>query len=140
MIRSALAVLAGLAVITASSFAIEAAANPLLMRWFPAALPNEAALSRNLAAGLCMLVYTLSCVAGGGYVTGRLARNSPVRHAVILGLLQSGLMIPAMMAFPDKAPLWRWIVGMVLVAPAAGLGGFICARGTRQEGSVRVLA
>jgi hypothetical protein len=129
MIRSALAVLAGLVVITVASFATEAVANPLLMRMFPDALPNEAALSRNVPAWLFMLAYTLLCVVGGGYVTARLAGRFPARHALILGIVQSALMIPAMFAFPDQAPLSRWIVGMVLVVPAAWCGGVTYANG-----------
>ena len=56
MIRSVLAVLAGIATLTVTSFAIEAVANPLLLRMSPQALPNEVALSRSLPAGLFMLV------------------------------------------------------------------------------------
>jgi hypothetical protein len=145
MIRSALAVLAGLVAITVTSFTIEAGANPLLMRIFPDALPNQAALSRNVPAWLFMLAYTLLCVAGGRYLTARLAGHSPVRHAVILGVLQSALMVPAMIAFPDQAPLSRWIVGMVLVVPAAWCGGVIYARRAQgneppREGNARAIA
>src|SRR5687767_1116278 len=46
MMRSVLAVLAGLVVLLAASFAIEWVTNPLLLRMFPEALPNEAALNR----------------------------------------------------------------------------------------------
>ena len=47
MSRSILSILAGVVVIVVTSFGIEAAANPLLVRLFPEALPNEAALSHN---------------------------------------------------------------------------------------------
>jgi hypothetical protein len=126
MVRSSLAVLAGLAVITAASFAIEAGADPLLMKIL--SIPNATALHHNLAVWLFTFAYTLLCVVGGGYVTARLARRLPVRHALILGLLQAALMVPAMMSFPDPGPLWRWIVGMLLVIPAAWSGGAIYAR------------
>ena len=59
MIRSILAVVAGIVVLTIVSFAIEAVADPLLMRMFPAALPDAAALSANFPARLFMLAYTL---------------------------------------------------------------------------------
>jgi hypothetical protein len=49
--RSILAILAGLVVIVVTSFGIQAA-NPLLMRMFPAALPDETAMSHNLPAWL----------------------------------------------------------------------------------------
>ena len=128
MIRSVLAILAGLGVIIVTSFGIEAAVNPLLMKMFPAALPNEAAMSHNIPAWILTFAYTFLCVVAGGYVTARLAARHAVRHAVILGLLQSVLTIPAMLAYADKAPLWGWIVSMILVIPAAWWGGLIYSR------------
>jgi len=35
--------------------------------------------------------------------------------------------------FPDKAPLWGWIVSMVVVIPAAWRGGFISARSAQSS-------
>jgi hypothetical protein len=145
MMRSALAVLAGLAVITVASFSIEAAADPLMMRMFPDSFPNKTALSHNTTVWLFTMAYTLVCVVAGGYVTARFARRSPVRHAVILGLLQAALMVPAMLSFPDPGPLWRWIVGMVLVILAAWCGGAIYAKkaviyARTEEGVARAIA
>lgn len=53
-----LAVLAGIVVLTVASFAIEAAADPLLLRLFPQSLPNLAALKFSLHANLFGFVYT----------------------------------------------------------------------------------
>ena len=141
MIRSVLSMLAGLAVIIVTSFGIEGAATPLLMRMFPDALPNEVALSHNTAVWLFTLLYTFCCVVAGGYVTARLAASHAVRHAVILGLLQSALTIPAMIAFADKAPLWGWIVSMIAVIPAAWCGGLLYSRRvTRGSAPLAALA
>jgi hypothetical protein len=128
MIRSILAILTGLAVIIVTSFGIEAAVDPLLMRMFPDALPNEAAMSHNIPAWLFTFAYTFLCVVAGGYVTARFAARHAIRHALILGLVQSALTIPAMLAFADKAPLWGWITSMILVIPAAWWGGLIYSR------------
>ena len=128
MIRSILSILAGLAVIIVTSFGIKAAANPLLMRMFPAALPDDAALSHNPLVWAFTFTYTFFCVVAGGYVTARLAARSAVPHAVILGLLQSALTIPAMLAYADKAPAWGWILSMVIVIPAAWCGGLLYTR------------
>jgi hypothetical protein len=128
MLRSALAVLAGLVVILVTSFGIEAAVTPVLLRMFPVALPNEAAMSHNLPVWLFTFAYTFPCVMAGGYVTARVAPHHAVRHALILGILQSALTIPAMLAFPDKAPWWGWIGSMVVVIPAAWCGGLLYAR------------
>ena len=134
MIRSILAVLAGLVVIIVTSFGIEAAANPLLMRMFPDALPNEVAMSHNAAVWLFTFVYTFFCVVAGGYITAWVAGRYAVRHAVVLGVLQSALTIPAMMAFPDKAPLWGWIASMIVVIPAAWCGGLVYSRRKARRG------
>ena len=117
MTRSILAVLAGLVVIIVTSFGIEAAANPLLLKMFPATAHF------NLPVWLITFAYSLDCVGFGGYVAARIARRYPVRHAISLGILQSALTVPAMLAFPDKAPLWGWILSMIVVIPAAWLGG-----------------
>ena len=113
MIRSVLAVLAGIAVLTVASFAIEAVANPLMMKMFPAALR------------IVTLVYTMLSVAAGGYVTAWLARRAQVRHAVIMGIIEAALTIMAMLRLPGLAPLGSWVAGIVLTTPAAWLGGMV---------------
>ncbi len=125
MIRSALAVLAGIVVLTLTSFAIESAADPALMRMFPHALPNASALSHNVPARLFMFAYTMLCVAIGGYVTAWLARRAAIQHAVVMGAIEVALTILAMFKLSHMAPLWSWIVGMVLIVPAAWVGGVL---------------
>jgi hypothetical protein len=128
MFRSTLAILAGLVAILITSFGIEAVVNPLLMRTFPEALPNEEALSGNHYVWLLTSFYTFLCVIAGGYVAARLAVRDQTQHAMALGLIQSVLTIPAMMAFPGKAPIWGWIISMIAVIPAAWCGGLIYSR------------
>lgn len=128
MIRSILAVLAGIAVLTITSFAIEAVANPLMMRMFPVALPNQSAISHNLPATLFLFAYTFLCVAAGGYVTAELAHRSKVLHAAIMGGVQVVLTFWAMLSIPNQAPLLNWIVGMALAVPAAWCGGILRAK------------
>ena len=133
MIRSVLGVLAGIVALTAASFAIEAVANPLLMRMFPAALPNEAALNLNVPVKLFTFLYSSLCVAGGGYVTAWVAKRSPVVHAVIMGAIQTGLTVWAMREFPQQAPRWIWFLGIVLTVPMAWLGGMLRAKQGKTE-------
>jgi len=133
MIRSVLAILAGIAVLTITSFAIEAAADPLMLHLFPYALPDKAALQQNLYANLFMYAYTALCVAAGGYVTAWIARRNPVWHAVVMGVVEAGLTVWAMIAMAHLAPLRNWITGMVTTVPAAALGGYVCARQTRSR-------
>lgn len=135
MWRSVLAVLAGIVVLTIASFAIEAVANPLLLRLFPRTLPNQAALAQNLYANLLLYFYTALCVLAGAYVTAWIARRAPVWHAVAMGVIELGLTFYAMKSFPHQAPLRNWIVGMVTVIPVAWLGGVLRAAHARRRPS-----
>ncbi len=128
ILRSVLAVVAGLVVLTITSFAIEWAVDPLLLRLFPRALPNASALNTNLYASLFMYFYTGLSVAAGGYVTAWIAGRSPGRHAIALGVVELALTIGAMEAAVVQTPLRNWIIGIVMVVPAAWLGGFLRAR------------
>jgi hypothetical protein len=126
MFRSVLSVLAGIAVLTAASFAIEAAVAPLLLRIFPQALPNPAALSTNQSVRILTFAYGLMCVALGGYVAARIARRLPVRHAAAMGIVQAGLTIAAMLS-PEgsHASRLQWIAIALLTIPAASAGGLL---------------
>jgi hypothetical protein len=128
MVRSILAVIAGIAVLTVASFAIEAAVDPLLLHAFPQALPNRAALSYNLPASLLLFAYTSVCVAAGGYVAAWIARRSPVWHALAMGLVQEALTVWAMASLGNIAPRRNWIATLILTIPAAACGGLLRAR------------
>src|SRR5271168_1033603 len=110
MLRSVLSVLAGIAVLTAASFAIEGAVDPLLLRLFPQALPGPAALSTNQWVRAFTFAYGLMCVGTGGYIAARIARQRPVWHAAAMGILQAGLTIVAMLSpEANHASRLQWI-------------------------------
>jgi hypothetical protein len=132
MVRSALAILAGIVVLTVTSFAIEAAVDPLLLHMFPQALPNRAAMGQNMPATLLQWAYTALSIAAGGYVTAWLARRREALHAVIMGGIEVGFTVWAMVALPNEAPLRNWIVGMALIVPAAWCGGVVARRSARK--------
>ena len=117
--------------LTATSFAVEAALDPLLMHAFPRALPNRAALSYNLPASILLFAYTAACIAAGGYVTAWIARRSPVWHAAAMGLVQEGLTVWAMVSFGDIAPRRNWIVTLIVTIPMAICGGLLGAKWPR---------
>jgi hypothetical protein len=124
MVRSVLSVLAGIAVLTLASFAIEAALNPLLLRAFPEALPGPETLSSNPWVRLLTFAYGLTCVATGGYIAARIARRLPVIHAAVMGIIQAGLTIVAMLSpVGNHASRLQWIIIAVLSIPAALAGG-----------------
>jgi drug/metabolite transporter superfamily protein YnfA len=135
ILRSVLAVLAGLVVLTIASFAIEWAADPLLLRLFPRAVPNASALETNLYASVFMYFYTALCVVAGGYVTAWIARRSPARHAIAMGVVELALTLWAMQAVVVHAPLRNWIMGIVMVIPAAWLGGLLRSRQITKRGT-----
>jgi hypothetical protein len=134
MLRSVLAILAGIVVLTATSFAIEAAVNPLLLRVFPDALPGPEALSSNPWVRTLTFAYGTLCVAAGGYTAARVARRLPIQHAAAMGLIQAGLTIVAMLS-PEAhhASRAQWIATAILSLPAALIGGAVCKGGKRNE-------
>lgn len=126
MIRSVLAVLAGIAVLIATSFAIETAVNPLLMWAFPKSLPSPEALAANPWARTLMFAYGSLCMAAGGYVAALVARRRPVTHAAVLGIVQAGLTILAMFSpEANHASPAQWILIAVLSIPSAIVGGVV---------------
>jgi hypothetical protein len=129
MLRSILSVLAGIVVLTAASFAIEAVLNPLLLRLFPQALPDAAALSSNPWVKALTFAYGLICVASGGYVAARIARRLPIQHAAAMGVVQAALTIAAMFS-PEgsHASPAQWIFIAILSIPAALAGGSLYKR------------
>jgi hypothetical protein len=130
MFRSVLSVLAGIAVLTVTSFAIEAAVDPLLLRVFPQALPDSTALSMNHWVKTLTFGYGLVCVAAGGYVAARIARRLPVKHAAAMGIVQAGLTIVAMLSpEANHASPWQWVTIAILSVPAALAGGTLYQRG-----------
>ena len=134
MIRSALAVLAGIAALTVTSFAIEAVADPVLMRLFPHALPTRESIGQNALSSLFLYGYTALCTVFGGYVTAWIAKRAPVRDALIMGVVQVALTVLAMFSLREQAPLRNWIVALVMTIPCAWAGGVM--RGGVMRGGV----
>ena len=135
MLRSVLSVLAGIVVLTAASFAIEAAVDGLLLRVFPQALPGPEALSSNLWVRGLTFAYGFMCVAAGGYVAARITRRLPIRHAAAMGIVQAGLTIVAMLS-PEAvhASRLQWIATAILSIPAALVGGAFYKSSDSTEG------
>jgi hypothetical protein len=78
---------------------------------------------------LTFLVYGLLATAAGGYVSGRLARVSPIAHAASVGILVFALSILIMLVASDlTAPVWFNLVSLGGVVPAAAIGGWLASR------------
>jgi hypothetical protein len=126
MIRSVLAIFAGIAVLTVASFAIEAALDPVLIWAFPETLPGSVALSSNPWVRALTFTYGFMCVAAGGYVAAHVARRLPVTHAAVMGIIQAGLTIVAMLSpVGNHASPLQWILTAILSIPAALVGGVV---------------
>jgi hypothetical protein len=133
ILRTVGAIVAGIAVLGALSFGIEAVANPLMLHLFPQAFPNAAALNRSFAAHLVMFAYTFLSIVAGGYVAAWISREHPLRDAVIMGAIEAVLTAWLMTTGFHQAPLYSWIVGIVVCIPGAWLGGILRVRTARPK-------
>ena len=124
MVRSVLAIAAGVAALTAISFGIEALADPLLKR---------SALSHSVAAQLFEFAYGGLSIVAGGHIAAWVARHAPLVHAAALGAVQSLLTVWAMAAMWGHAPAVNWIVALAMAFPASLLGGWLFARRTERR-------
>ncbi|MEL6771921.1 MAG: hypothetical protein AAFP18_12720 [Bacteroidota bacterium] len=121
--RSVFAVVAGFIVIVIASVAVD-----VLIR---AVTPAQFSPRGRVDTTLTLLLYSGSAVLYtilGGFVTGRIAPQRPVRHAVWLGMVGLVVGVAASSALWATAPAWYHILGWVLVVPAAYAGGRLAER------------
>ena len=128
-LRSIVGVLVGIVVLTVASFAIEAAADPILIHLFPDALPNRAALQQNLPASIFLFFYTSLCLVLGAHVAAWIAGRAPVVHALIMGAVEVVLTFIAMIHFANL-PKRNFLVTMIFTIPVAWIGGALRANHT----------
>jgi hypothetical protein len=122
MVRSVLAILAGVVTLTVTSFAIEAVVKP----WIEASLP-----AGSWAVWVATMAYSVPCVVLGGYATARAAKSKPVKHALAYGFVMAALTIILWISPPPGVPYQsaaKWILGIALLLPFSWLGGALHAR------------
>lgn len=129
MARSIGAIVAGFLLIAILSFgtgAIVESMNP------------DAFTARGVTEDVTMLLLAILYVGvyaiAGCYLTGRLAPNRPLRHAMILGILGLIFNVMGTIAMWDTAPVWYHVVSLLLVLPYAYIGGKL-AESHRQRSS-----
>ena len=72
---------------------------------------------------LCDLVVTLTSAAAGGFVTSLRTETAKLGHSVALGIV---LLVSFLLAaFDLQDPAWYTATAVLLMVPAAGLGGYI---------------
>ena len=131
VIRSILAVLAGIAIAGAMIFAAEAAGQklyPLPPGVDPRDVGALRAVISTLPAGAFVMVL-IGWAAGtfaGGFLAAFIARRAPNFHALIVGGIMMAGAIATMIELPH--PVWVWIVGLLLFVPAALLGASLVRR------------
>jgi hypothetical protein len=134
---SIVAVIAGIIVLAVVSFGIEAAADPLMIHFFPRAFPDASALQNSVPAQLVMFAYTFLAVMAGGYVTAWISRHAPVRDAVIMGVIEAALTVWLLTTRFHQAPLTSLVKAVIVCVPSAWLGGVLRARGPTTEASAQ---
>ncbi len=72
---------------------------------------------------LCDLVVMLASAAAGGFVTSLRTETAKLGHSVVLGIV---LLVSFLLAaFDPRDPAWYTATAVLLMVPAAGLGGYI---------------
>lgn len=67
----------------------------------------------------------------GGFVTARLAPAGPVRHALVLGGIETLLSVPFVLVNwhkPEFGPHWFAISVVIACLPLAAIGGVLCTK------------
>lgn len=118
MLRSILAVAVGFIV----TGVVAMGANTALVQFVPGAFGPGGRVE-----SVAMLLLLQLCVAGaailGCWLAARLAPHSPMRHALILGVLGLAFNVAGSLAQRDIAPAWYHVLAWALVMPYAWLGG-----------------
>jgi hypothetical protein len=121
ILRSVLAVLAGVAFIVAVSTGTDLALAKTLVPTMNSAHAPPATLALALA------YRTLYGVAGG-WITARLSPSRPITHAVVLGVIGTIASIAGLVVEWSAGQQWYPIALVVLSLPECWLGGRLAAR------------
>ena len=125
ILRSIAAVFAGLLIIFALSLGTDVImhATAIFPPWF-----------QPMATSLWLLALAYRCVYAvlGCYITGRLAPNQPMKHAILLGVIGLFLSMVGLVstwnAGPEFGPKWYALVLVASSLPCAWVGGKLARR------------
>ena len=117
-IRSILAVVAGFVAIAVLSLGADVVLRTLLSRRFS---PDGG--TSDPAVLLIVLFYSAALGVLGCYLAARLAPRKPMTHAMVLGFIGLLLSIMATVANWKTAPAWYHVIALLLILPAAWVGG-----------------
>ncbi len=130
MIRSIVSIVAGFIFIGSLSFGADALLRSVMPGMFSATGRVE-----SVPVLALIILYVFVFAVAGCYLTARLAPRNPLKHALVLGVLGLIFNVAGTIAMWDSAPAWYHVVALLLVMPAAWLGGSLGAAQTKQETS-----
>ena len=118
MMRSILSIIAGFILICVLAFG-----SDVLVRLAMPGAFKAPGITESVPLLLLTLAYVFVFAVVGCYLTARLAPHSPMKHALILGLLGLVFNIIGTTLMWNTAPVWYHITALLMVMPAAWLGG-----------------
>lgn len=116
MVRSVIAIVAGIAVIAILAFSADGIARRIKVD------------ATSLAFLWTSIAYTAVFSAAGGVVTARIARRTGFRDALILAAIQFLASIVAAVLMFEPSLLWYYAVIFVFSAAAIVAGGYAASR------------
>ncbi|MES2390050.1 MAG: hypothetical protein V4555_00305 [Acidobacteriota bacterium] len=122
MLRSTLAVVLGFIAVTLLGYAGQ--------QLFAVILPEQAMPGTSLVtvAGLMVLAFEALCNVAGGVVTGMVAPRRPVKHAAVLGAIETLLVLWLSASLLEHSPGWLAVALIVVTLPATVYGGRLAER------------
>lgn len=124
MARSVLVIVGGFLLIGALAFGGSAVA----MSAFPHLFDGATGATRDTRMLAALIAWVFVAATFGCWLTARLAPNRPMRHAMILGVAGLAFNVVGTIVNWETAPAWSHVVSLLLVLPAAWLGGWLATR------------
>ena len=135
MLRSIVAIVVGFLFIGALAFGTD-----YLVRSGVPGVYDAAGRMESVPWLLITLAYVFVFATAGCWLAAYIAGRQPMKHALILGVLGLVFNIAGTASMWNTAPAWYHIVALLLVMPAAWLGGRIRERQLARRAGVAALA
>jgi hypothetical protein len=121
--RSIAVVIVGFITLSVSLYAMQGAGTAILRQMHPDLPATVSIVNYSTLTRLLWIAWETMSMVAAGFVTARLAGSSHVVHATVMGAIQAIVTLWAMLSVRNDEPLWFWLTGIVLMIPAAWLGG-----------------
>ena len=137
IVRSVLAIVLGMAVVTVVSEGIEFALVTALNGSVTTDLPRYFAVRNQPGVLAAKLVYNGLGALLGGYVAAAVAGRAPLAHGIVVAVLQLAGLLWGMLfsEYKDTSPTWLWLALAASMTPLIVAGAWL--RGRRRPASMR---